>query len=94
MKKYVLYPGVGRVLPERKLEYVTGRQLAACYRVPYSECLDTDHPAIKKVITASKSPLHLVALVPEESGHYTLPDLSKSRIMVVKGIPDMVKKSG
>lgn len=94
MKKYVLYPGVGRVTPEHKLGYIGGRQLAACYRVPYSQCLDTDNPAIKKVISASNAPMTLISLVPRESGIYKLPDMRQSKLLNAQGIPFEVNKNG
>lgn len=95
MKKYVLYPGVGRVLPtDAKPRYVTGRQLAACYRVPYSDCLDTDNAAIKKVMSMSKAPLTLISLVPKQDGIYRLPDLRQSKILNEHGVPFEVNKNG
>jgi hypothetical protein len=98
MKKYVLYPGVGRVTSDRALGYISGRQLAACFRVPYSECLDTDIPAIKKVIDFGKQKnvpqLHLLHLIPNDLGIYKLPNSIHNRIMVVQQVPDSVNKNG
>lgn len=94
MKKYVLYPGVGRVTPERPLGYISGRQLAHCYRVPYSECLDTDLPAVKKVMQASKTPIYLTPLLPQASGNYRMPDKSQSKIILATGQHELVNKNG
>lgn len=98
MKKYALYPGRGRVSPDGALVYVTGRQLAACYRVPYSDCLDTDIPSIKKVIsfgaTRGAPPIHLLHLVPNSAGYYKLPSSLENKIIVVKGLHESVNKNG
>jgi hypothetical protein len=98
MKKYALYPGVGRVTPDRPLGYISGRQLAHCYRVPYSECLDTDIPAIKKVIDWGKvrnsPPVHLIHLIPNELGVYKIPKGIHNRIIVAEGFHEAVNKNG
>jgi hypothetical protein len=98
VKKYALYPGRGRVTPDGPLCYVDGRQLAACYRVPYSECLDTDNPAIRKVVTMGRDkgapPLHLIHLIPHETGRYELPTSLQNKIIVVRGLGEAVNKNG
>jgi hypothetical protein len=94
VKKYALYPGVGRVSPGGKLGYIGGRQLAACYRVPYSECLDTDIAAIKKVMSMGKAPIYLLNLVPQESGHYKVPNANENRIILAEGLHQSVRKDG
>jgi hypothetical protein len=98
MKKYALYPGVGRITPDRPLGYISGRQLAHCYRVPYSECLDTDIPAIKKVISMGNAkgapPVHLIHLIPNAFGRYRIPKGIENRIIVAKGFHEAVNKNG
>lgn len=97
MKRYALYPGVGKVTPDGKLQYVTGKQLAACYRVPYSDCLDTDIPAIKKVISlgvGKSAPVYLTHLIPSQTGHYRIPDKTQSGIILSTGMHEQVSKNG
>jgi hypothetical protein len=94
MKRYALYPGVGRTSPEAKPKYITGRELAICYRVPYSECLDTSIPAIKKVMSASKGLIYLTHLLPKGNGCYKLPSLVQNKIILAKSLHEQVDTSG
>lgn len=94
MKKYALYPGVGRIAAEMPLRYITGRQLAILYRVPYSECLDTDNPAIRRVINAGQGAIYLTRLLPMQSGSYRLPNSQENKLIVVQGLHEAVNKSG
>lgn len=92
MKRYALYPGRGRATPQHPLGYVGGRQLAACYHVPYSECLDTDNPAIKKVLSKNAL-IHLIHLLPNDLGIYKLPSSEANKLIVVDGLHQRVEKS-
>lgn len=98
MKKYALYPGVGKVTPTGRLGYIAGRQLAACFRIPYSECLDTSNSAIAKVINAGRDkgapPIHLIHLIPNKTGYYKLPNSRQNKIIVVEGLHQAVEKNG
>lgn len=98
MKKYIVYPGIGRNYELDLLHYITGKQLAHNYRVPYSECLDADIPAIKKVLDFNKRiagpPIHLIALTPRSDGFYKVPSSSLNKIIIAEGLPDMVNKNG
>lgn len=92
-KKYVLYPGVGRLGPfDDKEQYICGKELALCYRVPYSECQDTSLDPIRKVMRLGAKFDQLIALVPREDGNYRLPTKGENKIIVAHGIMDMVKK--
>ncbi len=93
MKKYALYPGVGRVQASDPHEkYVEGRQLAACYGVPYSECLDMDNDAIKRVARMGAKFDQLLHLVPNALGIYRLPNAGENKIILSEGLHEMVKK--
>lgn len=94
MKKYVLYPGVGKILPSMAVGYISGKQLAHCYRVPYSECLDTSIPAVKKVISSGKGIIHLLNLIPNYTGIYELPDNKVNKIILSEGLHEAVNKNG
>lgn len=94
-KKYVLYPGVGRVRSLDESErYIPGKMLAACYSVPYSECIDTDNPAIRLVASKGAKFDELVPLLPNMFGVYRLPSREERKIIVVEGLHEAVKKSG
>lgn len=98
MKKYALYPGVGRVTPTSALGYISGKQLAHCYRIPYSDCLDMDVDAVRKVVDFGKRvgapPIHLLRLIPMDDGVYRLPSNALNRIIVAEGFHESVNKNG
>ena len=81
-----------------KLHYITGKELAALYRVPYSECLDLSIKAIAKVIDFNRThngpPTHLLHLLPSELGIYVRPDKKMNEIIVVKNLSEQVNKNG
>ena len=92
MKKYVLYPGVGRVTPvDLREQYISGQQLAHCYRVPYSQCLDTSNAAIKKVMMSGAKFDNLIPLIPKLDGIYRIPGPEEKRIILVKDLHEQVK---
>jgi len=93
VKKYALYPGVGRVQPTDPHEkYIEGRQLAACYLVPYSECIDMDNDAIKRVARMGAKFDMLLHLTPNSLGFYQLPTAGENRIILATGMHEAVKK--
>lgn len=94
-KKYVLYPGVGRVKTFDESErYIDGHLLAACYNVPYSECLDMDHPAIKQVAKMGAKFDEMIPLLPNLFGRYELPTRQEKKFIVMEGLHEAVKKDG
>ncbi len=95
MKKYVLYPGLGRALPTEAPQYLTAALLATrCYRVPMSECLNMDDPFIRKVAAAGSKFDHLIPLIPNMEGKYKIPSPGEKRIILATGLHESVNKNG
>lgn len=93
MKKYVLYPGVGKMTPNHAIGYIESKQLAACYRVPYSECLDMGNWAVKKAASLA-GPITLIHLIPNSIGIYKIPSLKSNKLILVNELHKQVNTNG
>lgn len=98
MKKYALYPGVGKT-PDyphapSKVEYITPKMLAFYFRVPFSECVNMDDTFIKKVAAAGAKFDQLVPLLPSLSGKYVIPKRAESKLILAAGLQHEVNKNG
>lgn len=93
MKRYAVWPGLGKLRSRDEKEvFMDGRAIAACYCVPYSECIDMEHPAIKKAATYGAKFDGLIHLLPQMSGIYRLPNRNENKIIVREGLGEQVKK--
>lgn len=91
MKKYCVYPGIGKTKPFGPDTYIGPKELAKLYSVPFEYCHNMEDPFIKKVASRGAKFDKLLHLTPSQTGVYKLPTFGENRIIVQRGLHEAVK---